>query len=165
MKVGEICTREVNFCRPESDLAAAAALMRDVDRGALPVVDARDRLVGVVTDRDVCMAVAARKGMAAETPVRDVMSGKVVSCKPGDSARDALKLMRDAQLRRLPVVDDTGKLEGMVTVNDIIVAADNLKSRAEKDKMLREIMVTLMAISQLRPERGLAPAEPRTMTR
>jgi CBS domain-containing protein len=163
MNIADICTKNVRTCHPESDIAAAAVIMWETDCGAVPVLDDGGKLVGVVTDRDISIAVATRKNLAAETPVKDVMSGKVATCGIGDSVQGALKIMREAQIRRLPVLDENGKLRGMVSVNDIILAIRETKTKAVKEALLQEVTLTLMAISQNRRPHGMALAESRSM--
>ncbi|MBI3856789.1 MAG: CBS domain-containing protein, partial [Planctomycetes bacterium] len=128
MNISEICTRGVKSCRPQDDLAAAAAIMWERDCGAVPVLDEAGKLVGVITDRDICIAVATRKRLASEIPVVEVMSGKAVACRTGDSIQEALRLMREARIRRLPILDEKGALKGIVSVNDIILAVRDLKA-------------------------------------
>jgi CBS domain-containing protein len=153
MNISDICTSAVRYCRPEDSVSLAASLMWDGDCGAVPVVNEAGRLVGVITDRDICIAVATCRRYASEIPVREVMSGKVVSCKPEDSVKEALRIMRDEQLRRLPVLDGKGILRGIVTVNDIILAAKDVPMKAAREALTQDVMLTLMAISQHRKPR------------
>src|SRR5215213_4306396 len=108
MKVQDIMTADVEACGPESDLAEAAAIMWRKDCGSVPVVDAGRRIVGMITDRDICMAVCTRNKLATEMKVSEVISGKVYACAPTDKVGDALETMQSSQLRRLPVVDADG---------------------------------------------------------
>jgi CBS-domain-containing membrane protein len=163
MNISDICTQGVKSCSPKDSVATAAALMWECDCGAVPVLDGAGKLVGVITDRDICIAVATRRQYASEIPVGDVMSGMLVSCKYEDAAQEALRLMREHQIRRLPILDEAGHLKGMVSVNDILLAVEKLKVKAPKEALLQEVMVTLMAISQHRSPRGLAVAEPMTV--
>jgi CBS domain-containing protein len=163
MKVMDVCTRKVKVCRPDSDLAAAAQIMWDFDCGAVPVLDARDRLIGVITDRDICIAVATRKRLASEIPVKEIMSGTVVSCRLGDTLKEALRIMREAQIRRLPVLDEEGNLKGILAANDLILAIRDSKNKAEREALLPEVMMTLMSISQHRQPKREELAEIRAM--
>ena len=153
MVISDICTSAVRYCRPEDNLSTAASVMWSCDCGAVPVVDKMARLVGVVTDRDVCIALARYKMHAWEVPVCEVMAGQRASCKPGDSVKEALRIMRENQLRRLPVVDDRGALRGIVSVNDIVRAVRALPVKATRESLTQEAMMTLMAISQHRKPR------------
>ena len=153
MIISDICTNAVRYCRPEDTLSTAASVMWNCDCGAVPVVNEMGRLVGVITDRDLCIAVAKYKRHASEFPVSEVMSGKRVSCKPTDSVKDALRIMRETQLRRLPVLDEKGVVRGMVSVNDILQALPGVPTKAAREALTREAMLTLMAISQHRNRR------------
>lgn len=163
MNIIDICTKAVRFCRPQDNVAAAASVMWECDCGAIPVLDDAGKLIGVITDRDICIAVATRKQYAHDIPVSEVMSGMVISCKTGDPVKEALRLMREAKIRRLPVLDDKGMLRGIVSVNDIILAAHDVKVKAVKEALLQEIMLTLMAISQHHKPRAEQPAGARVL--
>lgn len=163
MKISEICTRGIRSCYPDTDLAAAAAAMWDCDCGAVPVLDDSGKLVGIITDRDICIAVATRRRLASDIPVKEVMSGNVMSCRLEDSAKDALRIMREAQVRRLPILDAEGRLKGMVSVNDIILAVRDCKVKAVKEALLQDVILTLMAISQHRQPHAMQLADIRAM--
>lgn len=150
MNISDVCTKGVKSCNAQDNLATAAGIMWECDCGAVPVLSDAGKLIGVVTDRDICIAVATRRRLAAEIPVSEVMSGKVVSCRFGDSVKEALRIMREAQIRRLPVLDEKGSLQGIVSVNDILLAVRELPAKAAKEALLQDVMVTLMAISQHR---------------
>ena len=128
--------------------ATAAAIMWNHDSGSVPVLEPDGKLVGIVTDRDICIAVATRRRLASEIPVNEVMSGRVVACKFGDSVKEALRKMREAQIRRIPILDEAGRLKGIVSVADIIQAVRELKAQAPREALMQEIILTLMAISQ-----------------
>jgi CBS domain-containing protein len=95
------------------------------DCGAIPVVDPMSGTVhGMITDRDICMAAATQHRPAAEIHVSDVVSGPLYAVRADNDAREAVQVMRTAQVRRVPVVDSDGKLEGIVSINDLILLAD-----------------------------------------
>lgn len=148
MRVQDIMTSNVEACSPESDLAAAATIMWKRDCGSVPVVDGERKVVGMITDRDICMAVATRDKRASEIKVKEVISGDVYACAPDDRVRDALETMQSAQLRRLPVVDAHGVLYGILSINDIIIHSD--KGRSKKHISHGEVMATLKALSEHR---------------
>src|SRR5918993_4730910 len=129
MKVQDIMTSDVEACGPESDLAEAAAIMWRKDCGSVPIVDAEQRIVGMITDRDICMAVCTRNKLATELKVGEVMSGKVFACAPDDNIRDAMETMQSSQLRRLPVVDADGKLRGILSINDVVLHSGRGRSK------------------------------------
>ncbi|HWT02097.1 MAG TPA: CBS domain-containing protein [Pyrinomonadaceae bacterium] len=152
MKVQDIMTADVEACGPESDLAGAAMIMWRKDCGSVPVVDAERRIVGMITDRDICMAVCTRNKLATELKVGEVISGKVYACAPDDDIRDALETMQSSQLRRLPVVDADGGLRGILSINDVVLHSSRGKSK--KHISHRDAMETLKALSEHRTSEG-----------
>jgi CBS domain-containing protein len=106
-------------CRPADDLRLAAQRMWEGDFGVLPVVDDAQKPIGVLTDRDICMAAYTRGGALAELSVAEAMSRRVCTCKPSHTLRSAMDLMVTHQVRRLPVVGDDGALVGIVSLADI----------------------------------------------
>jgi len=121
MKVKDIMTAEPRTCSPGTNLAAAAALMLDGDCGILPVVD-RGKLVGVVTDRDMYIALATRNKLASQLTAGEVARKKVVTCGPEDDVHAVLTTMREHRVRRLPVEGFGGTVLGIVSMNDILLA-------------------------------------------
>src|SRR6266404_9489532 len=119
MNVFEVMTRRVYSCRPGDTLATAAGLMWDHDIGCAPVVDVGGRVVGMITDRDICMAAYTRGTRLAEVDVASVMSRGLHACAPEQSVAEAEDLMRLEQIRRMPVVDGGGKLIGILSLADV----------------------------------------------
>lgn len=143
MRVEKIMTKQVSSCSPESTLAEAARLMWEHDCGCLPVCagNGATRVAGVITDRDICMS-ALFKGLPLhELRVSDAMSRQLESCRPGDPIADAEKVMRQARIRRLPVVDEQGSLLGIITLAD-------LAREAARAGMEKEVGDTLAAICE-----------------
>jgi CBS domain-containing protein len=122
MKVKDIMTTDVRTCTPDIKLAAAAHLMWEGDCGILPVVDDGE-LVGVVTDRDMYIALATRNARAAQLKVGAVASSPVATCAPEDDVHAALATMKQARVRRLPVVGFGNTVLGLLSLNDIVLAA------------------------------------------
>jgi CBS domain-containing protein len=122
MKVKDIMTTDVRTCTPDITLAAAAHLMWEGDCGILPVVDDGE-LVGVVTDRDMYIALATRNARAAQLKVGAVASSPVATCAPEDDVHAALATMKQARVRRLPVVGFGNTVLGLLSLNDIVLAA------------------------------------------
>ena len=120
MKVRDMMTKDVYSCWPETTLATAAQIMWAKDCGALPVVGEDDCVVGVITDRDISIAVAMTPRGAAEITVGEVMSKPVCVCSPEDHVKDALNWMATAQVRRLPVIDQSGVVQGILSLSDIM---------------------------------------------
>jgi CBS domain-containing protein len=121
VKVQELMTRQAEACEPATDLAAVAMIMWRQDCGVVPIIDDERRVIGIITDRDICMAVATRHRSAEEINAGQVMSGHVFIVRPNDDVRAALEVMRRERVRRLPVVDGTGRLQGMLSINDVVL--------------------------------------------
>jgi CBS domain-containing protein len=144
MVVREIAARDAKSLSPDADLASAAKIMWDCDCGAVPVVNEDRRVVGMVTDRDICIAAATRAAVPSSIPVRDVMSREVASCKADDDVRNALKTMKERRIRRLPVLDSDGRLAGMLSINDLVMRTDTRAGAAVPGELFLD---TLKAIS------------------
>jgi CBS domain-containing protein len=128
MKVQNVMTTNVACCSPDTDLAAAAGLLWKHDCGPLPVTDHEGKVVGMITDRDICMAAATKNRLASEIPVREVMTGAVHACHINDDIKSAIKTMRNEKVLRLPVVNDDGRLLGILSMNDIMIQTESGKS-------------------------------------
>ena len=124
MTVGELCNRDVIIARPETPLPEAAALMKHYHVGDLVIVGTRpggQRVpVGILTDRDMALALASHAARLSYLRVSDLMTHHLVTALESESLHSALKKMQDAGVRRLPVVNPDGVLEGIVTLDDII---------------------------------------------
>lgn len=123
-------TSNVTSATPEMYLQQVAALMREGDMGAVPVVDDDGKLVGIVTDRDIVVRAVADK-LDWQTAVGDVMTTEIHSVKPDDFVFQAIRLMGDKQIRRIPVVDDAGKLKGILSLADIALEMEDEREIAE----------------------------------
>ncbi|MDX6694132.1 MAG: hypothetical protein QOF02_1735 [Blastocatellia bacterium] len=150
MKVREIMTGAVGSCGMETNLAAAARIMWERDCGSVPVLDNEGHVIGMITDRDICMALTTRNRLASDVTVGDVISGAVKTCAPEDAVVDALKAMRGEQLRRLPVVDSEGELVGIISINDVILNSKQGKSKKGAHVSHGEVMDALKSLSQHR---------------
>src|SRR5205807_2129850 len=117
-----IMTREVEVMTPSDTIQRAAEKMQELDAGAIPVGD-KDKLVGMITDRDIAVRAVA-KGLAPKTPIRDVMSPKVKYCFDDQEVDEVLHNMSDIQVRRLPVVNRDKRLVGIVSLGDVATAHD-----------------------------------------
>jgi CBS domain-containing protein len=123
MNVERIMITDVKSCRPQSTLEQAGRIMADMGCGALPVVDPGGRVIGILTDRDVCMVLAIRNRRPSEIQVQQAMTEEVYTCCPEDDVRAALTVMRARQVRRLPVVDDQKRLLGILSFDDVLLEA------------------------------------------
>lgn len=151
MKVEEMMSTRVETCRMGDTLARAAQLMWDTDCGVVPVIDDESHVVGMVTDRDVCMAAYTQGKPLWQIPVSSACSRKVYACRLNDSLQTAENLMRVAQVRRLPVVDEDGQLWGVVSLGDL--AQHVHRGGGSPDGLsYASIALTLAAISQFPAE-------------
>lgn len=122
-KVVDIMSAVVYTCRPTDTCGRAAQIMWDHDCGALPIVSARGQVVGMVTDRDICMAAYTQGKAVWEIPVTAASSLRVCFVRPGDPILYAIELMAAHRVRRLPVIDMGGNLVGVVSLADIVCNA------------------------------------------
>ncbi len=138
MRVQDVMTSPAHSCTPDASLAAAASAMREYDCGALPVLDNAGRPVGILTDRDVCMAVARKNRFPAAISVREVMTVNPFTCGPGTDLGYALNVMADGHIRRLPVVDVDGRLVGIVSLSDVLTTVQ--EARTVDPPLLRQLV-------------------------
>ncbi len=150
MNVQEIMTSDVQCCSPNTNLAAAAKMMWDSDCGALPVLNVHGQVLGMITDRDICMAAATKNKPASEITVWETVSGKAYICRMADDVHTALDIMKREKIRRLPVVDEDGVLQGIVAMNDLILAAGEGKGKKASDISCEDVMRTMKAINEHR---------------
>ena len=119
MKVREAMTRDVRLVKPEQPIREAAKLMGELDIGALPVEE-NDRLVGIITDRDIAVrAVAAGRG--PDTPIREVMSGEIKYCYEDQTVDEVTQNMGELRIRRLPVLNRDKRLVGILSLGDLAI--------------------------------------------
>ena len=160
MKVREIMTANPKACTPNNSLAEVAGLMWENDCGIIPVVTGEGAIVGLITDRDICMAAALKARNLDQIAVAEVISGEVVSCSPEDEIRTTLERMGDSKLRRLAVVNADGGLAGIISLNDIVRSA-----REPNDKKASvpqaSVIAALQAISEHHDEGKAASAAAR----
>jgi CBS domain-containing protein len=126
MKVKHVMTRDPVCCLPSDTAHKAASIMREQDAGIVPVIENEQSqtVVGVVTDRDLCMNVVAEGRDPRTTAVEACMTTAVVACSPNDSVEKATGLMRENQIRRVPVVDEQRKIQGIVSLADVVERAE-----------------------------------------
>jgi len=146
MLVKDLMTGNVSFCRPESNLAELAEVMWNQQCGALPMLDDSGRVIGIVTDRDICIALGTRNIRASDVLARDVSPPTCYTCSPNNNARDALRTMANQEVSRLPVVDEAGQLVGILSIDDIVFRAGGGSS----DLNDREIIDTIRAMREER---------------
>ena len=145
MKVQDVMSVEIGFISPADNLALVADVMRQKDCGSVPIVNAENRIVGMITDRDICIAVGTQDCKASEIKAEEFCSGDVIVCDADEKIKDALKKMRVNKIKRLPVTSQSGELVGIISVSDILRAIEN-------DKKLRKKLVsTLVEINKPPP--------------
>jgi len=152
MKVEQLMTKDVLSCRPDDNLNRAARIMWERDCGFVPVTESTEsqRVVGVVTDRDICMAAYTKGQLLNQIPVRDVMSSSVRSCKPSDDLGAAEAKLRDAQVHRLPVVDSADQLLGVISIADIAREAAHEVGALRRTATTEEVGATLAEVRKPR---------------
>jgi CBS domain-containing protein len=144
MKVAQLMTKDVRTCRQTDMLDHAVRLMWDHDSGALPVIDAFGVVIGMVTDRDACIAALMQGQPLQCVPVSVAMSKNVVACRPDDTDRAVSRLMAKHKIRRIPVVDDGQRPIGIVSLDDLALAM------AKRAIPPTEVAETLAAICEHR---------------
>ena len=142
MRVEDVMIRNVKYCSPEMNLAAVAEILWKAGCGTLPVVE-NDRVIGMITDRDIAVALGTRNAKAADVIVRNVSLPKLFSTSPGEDIHTALRTMGAQKVRRLPVLDSAGALQGILCLDDVILFAEPRGELAYAD-----VVVTLQSICQ-----------------
>jgi len=122
MKVREAMSRGVRLVSPSDPIREAALIMREIDAGSVPVGE-DDRLVGMITDRDITVRAVA-EGQGPDTPVREVMTAEILYCFEDDELDDVCEKMADQQIRRLPVLNESKRLVGIVSLGDLARKTD-----------------------------------------
>jgi CBS domain-containing protein len=158
MRIADIMKADVEVCVAQDNLAAAATRMWDADIGCLPVVDEAGRPIGMLTDRDICMAALTRGEPLYQIPVSVAMSKQLRSCPPDATLAQAEQIMRAGQVRRLPVVDGDGALVGIVSLADLARRIAPGNGRKKGDVSEQEVAGTLAAICAKHGD--VAPATP-----
>jgi CBS domain-containing protein len=157
MKVRDIMTAPALTC---AEATFAARLMREADCGTLAVVDSRKQLVGIITDRDMCLTLADTNRNAVHLTVREAMTDNVFSITLDDDVHHALATMKNHRIRRLPVCDDSGRPAGMVSIEDVVVRGidGGAIGAGEVVDALRAMYVRVPAIiDTVVPENGFTP--------
>lgn len=147
MNVKQLMTPDAKAIWLTESLADAAKLMWENDCGVLPIIKDGRKVIGLITDRDVCMASAMRDRNPSAISVEEVMTGQVYAVNPEDNIDQALQVMQQHQLRRLPVINPEGELEGILSMNDIVLHA--MPAAAAEDSIdYGDVVKTYQAICQ-----------------
>jgi CBS domain-containing protein len=150
MNVEEIMTKDVKCCSADATLAIAAELMWEKDCGCMPVCDGDGRVIGMITDRDICMAAWMTGRALHELRVNDVMTHEIVSCRVQDLLETVESRMREHQVHRLPVLDDNDRLAGIVSLADIVRLASD--GRGRRFPGSEDLVRTLAAVCRPRSQ-------------
>ncbi len=132
MQVSKVMTRNVSWVGPDATIPEIARRMRTEDIGSVPIAE-QDRLIGIVTDRDIVVRLVAEGGDLNSTTARQVMSPRILYCYEDQSVSDVLKNMGDNQVRRLPVISREKRLVGVVSLGDLSQSAKTQAGGAFKD--------------------------------
>ena len=142
MRARDIMTREPECCRPDQTARDAAQVMRDRDCGCVPIVDDAGSVIGIVTDRDLAVRAIAL-GKDSNTSLKELMTPEAASCGPDDDLRDVEQKMAELQIRRIPIVDTSGRCLGIISQADIARA-----SATDSPVTEQEIALVVEKISQ-----------------
>lgn len=134
-KLSDVMTRDVECVKPDDTVKSVADRMKSLDIGSFPVCDSDGKVVGMITDRDLTLRVLAEGKDPASTPVRAVMSKNVISCRPDESVEEAEAKMKQHRIRRIPVVDEKGKLAGYFSIGKIA----KVTSAGEQSEVLKKV--------------------------
>lgn len=149
MRVKELMTATPYCCQPETNLGAATELMWNGNCGFLPVVGSDGKVFGVVTDRDICIALGTRNRLPGEIKVSEVItSQKLFYCCPDDDVHLALQAMQTGRVRRLPVITHEGALAGIVSMDDILLKAEPISVGKQPELSSDEVVRTYRAITE-----------------
>lgn len=144
MKVQDVMTNDVVSCAPQENLATVAGIITQRDCGIVPVVNADNKVVGIITERDICIA-ASRNVKPANIKAEEFCNEKIISCRADEKLKAVLKKMRKNKIKRLPVISQDGYLIGIISITDVLLVT-------KKDKFLRKkVISTLTAISKPLP--------------
>ncbi len=144
-RCADVMTREPACCEPGDSITRIAQVMKNQDVGALPVVESRSsrKLIGIVTDRDVVVKVVAAGGSVENATARDAMTNDLVTCREDDDVSKAVAVMGERKVRRIPVVDGSGNLRG-------IIAQADIATRVNRDTTTGELVEAISAPGTVR---------------
>jgi CBS domain-containing protein len=135
----DLMTREVKCCLETDTVDQAAQLMKDQDIGPVPIVEeGTGRLIGIVTDRDLAVKVVAEGRDPKATRISDIMTSNLITCGPTDSVDQAVRLMEEHQIRRIPVCDDSGRIQGIIAQADIATRTQEPRKTAAMVEKISE---------------------------
>ena len=148
LTVGDICTKSPRVTTPDATLAQAAKVMWESDCGMLPVIDTARKVIGVISDRDIALALAVRGSKVHDAKVKEAMGSRVVSCRADEAAGAALSRLAKFQVRRLPVVSADGVIEGVLSIADAIKNSGRFMGEKGQDITGDALVLVLQAIGE-----------------
>lgn len=148
MKVREVMISTPFYCVAETNLGSATELMWNASCGFLPVEAEEGKVIGVITDRDICIALGTRNRLAGDVKVGEVMSGRLYFCGPEDDIHSALHSMKQGKVRRLPVIAGNGSLVGVVSMDDVLLRTESTALGKEPELGSDEVVRTYRAITR-----------------
>jgi len=148
MKVKEVMMGTPYYCQAETNLGSATERMWNANCGFLPVEAPDGKVIGVITDRDICVALGTRNRLPGDIVVGDVMTGKLYSCAPEDDIHQALQSMKEGRVRRLPVIAKNGTLAGVISMDDVLLRTEPMSLGREPELSSDEVVRTYRAITQ-----------------
>ena len=151
MEVRDVMVEAPASCGPATNLSDVVDIFRARKCGFLPVVDQQQKVVGVVTDRDICIALGEGNRLPADIVVGEIATKKVFSCQADDDIRTALRTMGAAKVRRLPVVDVEGKLKGVLSMDDVVLHTEGFSPGHLLELSCLDVVDTLKKVYPPRP--------------
>ncbi len=148
MKVKDVMMGTPYYCSIDSNLGSVVELMWNGNCGFLPVMGADGKIVGVITDRDVCIALGTRKRLPGETTVGEVISHRLFACAPEDDVHVALLVMKEGGVRRLPVLAPDGSLVGVISMDDVLLKAQPASAGLKPELSSEEVVKAFRVINQ-----------------
>jgi CBS domain-containing protein len=146
MKVQDVMMRTPASCTPETNLGAAVEILWNRNCGMLPIVDARQKVIGIVTDRDLCIALGTRNRLPGKVTVGEVAREEVHTCRAQDDIHVALQTMAEHKVRRLAVVDRDGVLQGILSMDNVILHVELGTWGRTSDLSHEDVLKTLQRI-------------------
>lgn len=139
-KCSDVMTREPACCEPGDSVTQVASIMKREDVGSVPVVESHEdrKLIGMVTDRDLVVRVLADGADVGRATVRDAMTSHPVSCRAEDDVQKAVQAMADRQVRRMPIVDEQGRLTGIIAQADVATRVNRDETTGELVEAISE---------------------------
>jgi CBS domain-containing protein len=145
MKVKDVMSKAPVYCSPETNLGAAVEILLHRNCGIIPIVDAKRKVLGVITDRDIAIALGTQNRLAGEISAAEVATPKIQTCKPTDDVSWAMDIMAENKVRRLVVVNDQNQLQGILSMDDVVLYAET-QTTGKPDISADDVLRTLKGL-------------------